>query len=491
MENTNIIWNKINQESLEERVIKFFKKWFFKVFLSLIFAAILTGIIIYFTIGTTSPISGKEVSFQQTINSFEKQERGPIEWITGGITEAVTNIALGVITAILSVLWGIIDGIIEPLFNALQDAIFILFSGEIIIQAFNLSYKSWIIISTTIFVIMGFVYFIFTIMVKQNSSSKVFLNLSKSIIILLLSPILFFLLFSLFQWFGNLLNYSKFNDTSIYDAISKYTFDLVGTSNSGITNFAIFMTGFVVMMFIVKWFIEFIMALVIRIYELIVYGTVGLGFASSAYMSDDGKRLNQYNSVMLTKIINAFLLILGYFIIIYFLPTINDSIAGGNFETHYSGKEVLKLVLIYSTSLASFFMLKSLSTEWAFLISGDTKGALATQLSQVGAMASMATVPLKKVKQNGMAVATKGASKIISSNSGINRMNKSWSKITKSNLTGNARKTAEDDWLKKHKNKTDTILNEKRKNQVLNQEFKNKFFDKKDQNNDNNKQNKK
>ncbi len=403
-----------NQNSLEKKVIRKFKEIFFKVLIAVLLASIFTGVILYFTSGIISPISGQEISFRSEMELLQRNTRDVGDWLVGGVTEAILNIAFGILYAIISIIWTIVDSIFEPMFNAMQDAIYILFSGEIIVQAFNLTYKSWIIISGIIFSVMIFVYLCFTLLIKHKSPKATFLRLMKSILVLLLAPILFSLLFMLFGWFGHLLNYSRFNDTSIYNIISKYTFDLVGTFQSDITNFAILILGFIVIVLVFKWFFEFAIALSIRSFELIFYGVIGLGLSSSAYMSDEGKRLNQYNSVMLTKIINAFLLILGYFVTIYFLPAINNSIMNGEFETHYSNVESVRLVLIYAITLSSFWMLKSLSTEWAFLISGDTKGALATQLNQAGNIASSTLAPIRQVKNTALAVSTKGASKVAS-----------------------------------------------------------------------------
>ncbi len=360
----------------------------------------------------------------------------------------IVNIFLGIIMVILSIIWDLLEFIIQPIMNAFQDAIFIVLSGEVINQALNISYSTWIWVAGTIFLICGFIYLVFVVMVKHNSPKSTFLNLVKGILALILFPIAYSLLYYFFSWFSTMLNTSSLNEMSIYDILTEYTFDMIGIIGNRWVQFSLVIVSAISVILIFKWFIEFIIAIIIRTYELIVFGVIGLGFSASAMTSDGGKRLSVYNSIMLTKIVSVFLLFLGYLIVISFLPAINRVIAETHFVGVHSDEGYINAILIFSFDLASFWMLKSLSTEWAFMISGDSKGALATQLNQAGSTSMMVMIPIKKMKSSALSYATAGISNVAKVLNKTKKAAGSYDKIV-GNKKGKEKEGSKSEWYDK------------------------------------------
>lgn len=322
----------------------------------------------------------------------------------------VLNIAAGLLAAVLSAILLLFYGIITPVMNAFQDAIFILLSGKIITSAIDVSYLSFMKISSIIFLIMLAAMIIIAIIAVNTD--RIFLRVIKATLSFVFLPFLFWGLFSLAGYMSLWLNDSYFNDTSIADIVASFTFEngfSFGTGYSGLERFCLDILGIMVIIFILKYFMTFCISLAVRVYEVVAFGVLGIIFASSGMVHDNGKRLSTYNSVILTKIFNALLCIVSYLFFLNFLPYIIDNINKTHFDTTYSSDAVLSIVLSSSVVIGSFILLKSLSTEYAFAISGDAKGALATQLNQVNGTTGQFIKPFKQATNMGLAAAKAAA----------------------------------------------------------------------------------
>ncbi len=316
---------------------------------------------------------------------------------TKSISEAIMNIIWGILGAILEAIYWLFAGFFTPLMNAFQDAIFILLGGGWFTKAFRVDYLTFIKICGGLFLVFGLIFGAIAIVTK-NHDGLIF-RIIKGFLLFLMMPLVFYGLFALVGLLSYWISGSALNDQSIADLINSFSFGLINETTEPINRFFLSMIGLITMIGVFKFFFEFCIALANRVYELFLFGTIGIGLASSAIVSDNGKRMSTYNAIMMTKLFNAFLCVLGYLIVINLLPLIVEGIQNGSYDTTYSTIDDLKAVLTMVVVLASFMILKSLSTEWAFMLSGDAKGALATQMNQVGGVSRMVIMPLAKFQR--------------------------------------------------------------------------------------------
>lgn len=366
-----------------------FKKKYFWYFVALLFVLVVFIGVIWFFVGSGEYSLASALEGSRTI------------------PERITDIILGILGAILTTIYGLFAGFFTPLMNAFQDAIFILLGGGWFTKAFKVDYLTFIKVCGGLFLVFGLIFAAVAIVAK-NHDGLIF-RIIKGFLLFLMMPLVFYGLFSLVGLLSYWVNGSALNDQSIADLINSFSFGLIDDNTDPINTFFLAMVGIITILGVFKFFFEFCIALANRVYEIFLFGTIGIGLASSAIVSDNGKRMSTYNAIMMTKLFNAFLCVLGYLVVINLLPLIVEGIQDGSYETHYSKLDSLKAVLTMVVILASFMILKSLSTEWAFMISGDAKGALATQMNQVGGVSRMVTMPLAKFQRR----MSRGASSLV------------------------------------------------------------------------------
>ncbi len=449
---------------------KIFKKGFLIWVGLLIVIGIIYGLILFFGNGVL--INGEVFKF-----SISEQDS-----IFSSIGEFILSMILASIYGILSIFWMVCSIVIEPIMNGAQDSIFILLSGEIIVSAFNLSYKMFLIIFGSIFVLLAVIFSIMSIFKNQNT--KIIQNILKASLIFVAMPLVLFISFEIANLITNWLSESALNDSSIYDNISKYTFDIAMDPDLPILiRTGLVIVGIIMSFMIFFFFMKFLIALAVRIYEVIIFGILGLSWASASSIYDGGEKLGVYNSVLMTKMSNAYISVIGYLVVISVLPAINEAIAQGNFNTdmiHYSSIEVVQLFLIMAVSIGSFIILKSLSTEWAFLISGDTKGGLATQLNQVDQASSNFSRTFKKgtnlAMDVGLGVLTAGSSGVYSTTTKLGKIARSTTKMGIDTIEKSRVKVKNNwnsDWINSSKEEQRKIT-DNLENKVKNKDFKDK-----------------
>jgi hypothetical protein len=305
-----------------------FKKLVWITLLVFILACVLTGIIIY-AVGYT------DVGGYHSITSDAREGIG--FWDTAG------RIAAGILSAILGVVIGIVAGIVGPVMNAMQDAIVIMFNGKIIYQAFHITYKQYISISLIVFAIMMIINLFISYTMKK-SEQPIFIGLVKAFIMLLSLPIGFTLLFAITQQLGIWLFGQALSDVSIYEMIKAFTIDLIGETTSTYEKLALNIIYVISVMSVFIYFGRFVIGLAIRMYEVIVFGIIGLPFAAASSINEDGGAISTWISVMITKITNAFFCLLGYFLVLQVLPLIIENIMVTQFEVHLSSLLVIRIM---------------------------------------------------------------------------------------------------------------------------------------------------
>ncbi len=426
--------------------ITFFKKKHFRYLITiLIISIILSGVISYF-------IGGGDYSLSHSLKD------------TKSIPDAIVNIILGILGAILQIMYWVFAGLLAPLLDAFQDAVFILLGGGWFTKAFHISYLTFIKGFSLFFLIFLMVFATVAILAKKNDG--IIFRIVKGMLLFCAMPLIFWGLFSLVGLMTNWISGSPFIGKSISELIDSFSVGAIDDSTSGIDRFFLTSIGLLTILGVFKFFFEFLLAITNRVYEIFLFGIIGIGLASSAIVSDNGKRMGTYNSIMLTKLFNAFFCFLGYLIVINILPSIIPLIQNGDFETHYSKSDMyLRNILSMVIVLASFMLLKSLSTEWAFLISGDAKGALATQLNQVGGVSKMVTVPIskfqKRMTKKGFSLARKTSKHLRNSihpddKQRIHSLNKSFNKKV-GNSNGDEREKNINEWYKSNMKKINKV----------------------------------
>lgn len=396
----------------------------------------------------------------------------------GWITDTLSDIAIGIIQAFFSLLFMIVEPLAYFVINLTQELILKVFSFSWAWSSLaKLDWWWFLTISFIVFVLLTFFY----LFLRSWNSATRDKETNKSIPVSAITALLLFLFGPLLMGFlfvssglimDHILGYSE--PINIYDLITSFTLDFVDGASSVAEKIALEFAYIFACLSVIYWLSKFALGLILRIFELIVYGLLAIPLVASSSVMDNKERYDLWQSVMIQKIMNPFLSLLGYLIALIILPTIVDALLNGNFDTIYLEEDYFKIGLAAIMPVAVFVILVSLMPEWSFTLSNKTKHSLATQMNmisgQFGSAIRVITTPMKQFK---MAQATaKTLTKPLSKTT--NSLKKDGKKMEKDYRTkvsgkeGEKRKEAEEKFVNKWQKWHDKQNSAEQGNEALN-----------------------
>ncbi len=320
---------------------------------------------------------------------------------SNGIDDLIVKIVLSILGSILTLLLIVITPIFKIIIISLQNAIAILTLYPLLNNLFSFNYLTFILVTGTIFIVLLFIFTILSLFKNSNAEKNNFQwrNLLKAMILILIAPISMMLVLSVAQLLASLIfDIDNIYSFSIFDLLYKLSLGnesidwgdgvLINLSETFFKDLLFILGGG----FIIYFLFYFGVGLGTRIFELIIIGIGGILVASSSGVYDNGERFKLWTSIMLQKILIPIISIIGYVLFLSLMPEIIKTVEdiGGNWFVlghEFESKAIIELMLLMGGSM----LLKSLSTEWAFMIAGENgKSAFATQMNTVmGQMGQM------------------------------------------------------------------------------------------------------
>lgn len=315
-------------------------------------------------------------SLQATLS--QKQERG----ILGFLTE----IALGMLEGTISFVFISIGLVTKLIINFLQEAIFQLFSGKIIWSSLHISYKEYLAYISSIFLVLMIIFTLGMIwnklMNRKNKNQNTFFIFVKSILIFILAPLVLQILFLstslVMEWIvgdANLIN--------LFDFIFNTTIKMIISTDNIVENFAILIFFGAASIWVAIILVKFTFTLSMRIFELIIYGLIGIPFVAAANMEDGGERYQLWKGIMLTKILSPFFCLLGYIIALTIIPVIVSGLKDVDIHTHYISSDLFVIGITLVLSISAFSVITSMMTKWSMLISPTKQNSLLEDMNKI------------------------------------------------------------------------------------------------------------
>lgn len=408
----------------------------------------------------------------------------------------LSDIAIGFIQGILGLITGILASLASFIINFIQEAIFQLFSGKFFWSSFHITYKQYLLWMGSIFIILLIIFLgaaIWRRATKNNSKdANPLFAMIKGIIIFLMAPLALQVLFLssslIMEWI-----FGETNLVNLYDFIYGYTLGLTD-GQSNITQLGLILAFWFSTISVVLILGKFALFLAKRLYELLIYGLIAIPLVTAATVEDGGERFETWKGVMQIKILSPFFCLLGYIIALMLMPLIANNLINTSIDTEYVDSEVFTIGITLLMSIAIFWLLTSLSTEWNFIITPKTRASLAEEMNKVSGDTRMVFSVIRRInpaslrnisrvknatrsgrniyKNNlsKMAKERKGRSKdsLAESNSKKDYFNKVYG------LKGEDKKAAERDWLNNHRE----IINKKQSGAEHEQVIRDEYNDK-------------
>ncbi len=307
------------------------------------------------------------------------------------IKDLIIDIALGIISAILSLFLFVIKPFIQVIITVLQNIIYILTLYPILQSFFKIN-PFWITITFGgFFLILLIFFFILSWFQRIHSDQKEnfkWLNIGKAIIVFLFAPITLVLLTSFLQLFIYVVFDKDIFTLSFYKIIEDITLNndsimLVDLNAPEVVIYFFKIVLFLFCSFLSIWFLWiFTYNLVMRFFEIIWFGSVGITISSSTIVFDEGERFYMWIYIMLQKIAIPIIGVLSYLFYLMIMPSIINLIneLNPNFFVlgfEWESKAILEVLFI----IMGCALMESLISEWTFIISGKNgRSAFATQM---------------------------------------------------------------------------------------------------------------
>ncbi len=360
-------------------------------------------------------------------NHYYSMDNGFFSWLSKII---ITSI----ITALLSLIMLIAVPIVGLILLFLQNSIGILLIYPFLEKIFNFNYFEFLIIILPIFSFLLLCFLILSLFKNVNQDEKRFswIGFFKSILLIIIAPILILIFLSFSEMLSSLIlkNDSIFH-VSLLDLLLNISIKnnsiewgdtkLINLSEVIFKDLLFLIGGF----FMIYYLFSFVLALGTRLFELLILGIAGVIIASSAQVYDEGVRIKMWNSMMIQKIIIPIISIGGYIIFLILLPNFIDTIENIPKNVFIFGvvpetKAFLELLLLISGSV----IIKSLSTEWAFIIAGESgRSAFATQINTVMGDLNKPIILMKKILPNTVTTPIEAGTSLIKKISTLDKKN--------------------------------------------------------------------
>ena len=307
-----------------------------------------------------------------------------------GTFRSLSNIAFGIIEAFFTILLLIFKPMIEFVLNFSQEAIYQCLSFQFIWGSLGIDYKQYLFYSGIIFVILLIVFL--AISTYQNSVGKTenrsyALNFLQALIMFFFAPLFMGIVFLGTGLIMNWILGDRYG-VSVAKLIESITIDNINTSGSNLVDVSLILTfifsGILAAMFLGK----FAIGLILRFFELIIFGLVAIPYVASASISDGGEKFSTWQGIMIQKILIPPLLIVGYVVALLLLPSVVNGIMNSSFNTHYMNSEIFASSFALVCIVAPFILLESLSPEWSFIVTSKGKSSFATQLGRISGVGS-------------------------------------------------------------------------------------------------------